>query len=184
MPVTGNNLRDTLDSLLVCLKLLDRSVKELPSLLDEEEKAVTLHDISMLEKALIRKKACGEAILEAKKRCQELGHRLGEQTEGADKPESLTDLLHLLEGHKPGLRGPLASSVLRTCHELLVKITGEFASSHIRIKRNQFIVSKLLQNHQESYRFWNQLIREKNSRYNEKGTVKDLQNVSQISIKA
>lgn len=183
----------SLDQISLSLRLLMKASDQLGPVLDLEEKALSDHHISGLENALIEKKKVSETLNASMLQCREKIQACMKLLDPQNMYQEISlsrfseTLTQLPQNHKHRLSATLTEqdySRITTISKEIDKLLERFIQNKLRTEKNRLITATLLKNHQESYQFWCELVREKNSQYNEKGSVSRPENISQITIEA
>ena len=174
---------EVFDSLLELLVSLNHAYGQLLEILTQEYRAAEDYDIDRIESLVLRK-------TEIAARVQTLSHQLlaysvylvGDRSDLVE-PASLTDIARLVEEFvdREG-DGQLRSRAQRVLSA--IESFRDYADGcRVEIERNKTIISRLIDNHQESFAFWQNVWAELAGSYNQHGVVKDAV-VNSIEVKA
>ena len=181
------------DQFDLSLQHLMKASDKLGPVLDLEEKSLSEHNITSLEETLKEKKKVSEALNASMLQCQEKMH-LCLDSIGSDQNKKQISLsqFSMIISHYTDSQSPVESPTpdagclarFRKASDDIKILLNRFTKNKLRTEKNRLITATLLKNHQESYQFWCELVKEKNSQYNEKGSVRRPENISQITIEA
>lgn len=172
-----NDLKKTkhnLEIIVKALKSLSVKYSSLKSFFDREHQVLSCHDFAALKQILEEKKDLGLAIRKETEKIKETlmkSESLSEYT--------LSAFLGLVKEHKEFFGDKLVVSFEEECKNFW-KILGR---AEYQIDRNKSVVGRLLDHHQESIKFWAELIQSRCGNYGDVRKNKELDMSLQLNIK-
>jgi hypothetical protein len=166
----------------------------LPAVIEKEHRAIRDSDYATVEVTHAEKAAQGERVEACFSSLMRAGERLGRMRADltatpAVRPVTLTDCVRALEDCCATLPADaLGSQVLRHLADGLAKQVAEIEERHRHVKplveANRHLVTRMLTNFQESYRFWQEVQERVALGYNGQGVQETTGRVSGFRAKA
>ena len=166
------------------LSKLDKYSYEFPQVFSKEENAIISHDISSLEQIGVQKLELQSNIQNSIKLLTGLCLELFGQEKYA--PKSFSEMKERLASYSSKVENQ-DQHLSQYSSKLVMKLDQlieSYRDLKPQIEKNRFIITRLLHNHQESYRFWSELKKENSSNYTSKGARVSQSTISQVFAKA
>ena len=168
---------------------LDRSLSSFQKIFEKEELAVAAHDINSLEQAYsdkeIQSSALESQVNSLLDSANQLKNMLGSEYDKNDRLKTLTDVLDCLKivflSYEPASND---QKLVNEASKMITNIVEKFSSLKPALERNRYIIARLLEHHQQSYRFWSEVHRESSENYDSTGCKKSRKTLSQVFAKA
>jgi flagellar biosynthesis/type III secretory pathway chaperone len=169
--------KQSLEMLETQLLALESHLGLLHALIQEEHVAISQHDLLKVEQCCRDKEALLKKIEGLKNLTQTIFYSIGSPDRSAyGSSVALQELLALLKQQKHDYS-------LNKIELSVQNIRSQYVALQKDIKKNKIILEKMIENHQESYRFWLEITQESNSFYTAKGEKGRVALSSQIEIK-
>ena len=150
-----------------------------------EEEAVVEHNINKIEDVSQKKIGLHQELEEYIRHLNNEVHKIT-QTKMEDA-KTLTELKHDVEKMMESDNVKISFSDQKRLIKSLAlfeKVIESFKDIKPKIEKNRYLIETLLRHHQQSYQFWNDVLKERNSQYNSQGAINSQKTISQLCAKA
>ena len=174
------------DNLMSKLVALLKTKKKFTRLFAEEEKYVIEHNINKIEKiSVLKNQLHGDLSKELKDLNIEVSRFVDSSEDSAMRSlsEMKADFDFFIENSTDKF-SPSDNRKIDKIKYLFNEVIIEFIELKPAIEKNRYLVETLLHHHQQSYKFWSDVIKERNAQYNKQGSINKSKTISQVCAKA
>lgn len=169
--------------------------EQMPRLIKKEHAAIKASKIEEVEAIALEKTTLGDKadalfaeLRRHAERLVEIYKKVCERPENEITSANISDCISLFEEiaatyRKKGFGGEVFEHVLRGFKEVFRKFVELKKEARPIVERNKYVLSRLIQQRQENYRFWQEVAMETMANYNKEGRQK-AKPASILSIKA
>ncbi len=165
---------------------LVKSYLNFSEVIDDEYAAVYEHSIAKYEETSLRKVELGDLIVRNTELLFATYSELASYSDyGDQKFATITEVKVLLQALVATFsKDERISRYLARNETSLQRMQNSFFELKPKIEKNKFTLQRLISNHQESYKFWQWAMNEKDASYDKNGPKVNRNAISQFQVKA
>lgn len=168
---------------------LGEAYDAMPTVIDKEHRAIRASDFIAVQEALGDKEIAGQRVEDCFAALTRASDYLASLSINGERPKTLTECVAVLADVAASVSNEgIGAQVLKHQTDGLAKAVKEFGERFQRIKpqieANRYLVSTMLQNIQDSYRFWMEVAEQVATAYNAQGVQKTQGRNSGFTVKA